>query len=382
MSCDLKLYSVATHKINRYSKAIYIKRIVFLGKGRFSLGRFSFSQDLGIDLGTANTLVFVKNKGVVLREPTVVAKNIEAGEIEAVGNAARNMIGRTPGNISVIRPMKDGVIADYDTTAVMMQYYLKKAMRKRSFFASKPNVVICVPSGITMVEERAVIDATKQAGAKDAFPIAEPFAAAIGAGLPVWEPTGSMIVDIGGGTTEVAVISLGGIVTSRSIRTAGDDMDEAITQYIRKHYNLMIGERSAESIKMDIGSAGEVETNEEMEIRGRDLLTGLPKTITITAEEISASLNDAVEDIVNAVKSTLEKTPPELAADIMDRGIVLTGGGSLLKNIDQVISDETKIPVFIAENPLDSVAIGTGKSLEYIKHFQTNPNVSSHPTIE
>lgn len=340
------------------------------------MGRFSLSQDLGIDLGTANTLVYVKGKGVVVREPSVVAKNIETGEIEAVGSSARNMIGRTPGNISVIRPMKDGVIADYDTTAIMMKYYIKKAMRKRSLFASKPNVIICVPSGITMVEERAVIDATKQAGAKDAFPIAEPFAAAIGAGLPVWEPTGSMIVDIGGGTTEVAVISLGGIVTSRSIRTAGDDMDEAITQYIRKNYNLMIGERSAESIKMDIGSAGEVLEDEELDIRGRDLLTGLPKTITITAKEIAASLTNSIEEIIEAVKNTLEKTPPELAADIMDRGIVISGGGSLLKNLDQVISDETKIPVFIAENPLDSVAIGTGKSLDYMKHFKSNPNVS------
>lgn len=346
------------------------------------MGRFSFSQDLGIDLGTANTLVFMKNKGVVLREPSVVAKNIETGDIEAVGNTARNMIGRTPGNISVIRPMKNGVIADYDTTAVMMKYYLKKAMSKRSFLSSKPNVIICVPSGITMVEERAVIDATKQAGAKEAFPIAEPFAAAIGAGLPVWEPTGSMIVDIGGGTTEVAVISLGGIVTSRSIRTAGDSMDEAITQYIRKHYNLMVGERSVESIKMDIGSAGGNIDNEEMDIRGRDLLTGLPKTISISTNEIMTSLQEAVVDIVDAVKSTLEQTPPELAADIMDRGIVLSGGGALLKNIDQVISDETKIPVFIADHPLDSVAIGTGKSLNYMKHFKTNPNVSSHPTIE
>lgn len=340
------------------------------------LGRFSLSQDLGIDLGTANTLVYVKGKGVVVREPSVVAKNIETGEVEAVGSYARNMIGRTPGNISVVRPMKDGVIADYDTTAVMMKYYIKKAMRKRSLFANKPNVIVCVPSGITMVEERAVIDATKQAGAKEAYPIAEPFAAAIGAGLPVWEPTGSMIVDIGGGTTEVAVISLGGIVTSRSIRTAGDEMDEAIIQYIRKHYNLMIGERSAESIKMDIGTAGEVEENEEMDIRGRDLLTGLPKTITITSKEIATSLTNSVEEIVEAVKNTLEKTPPELAADIMDRGIVLTGGGSLLKNLDNVISEETKIPVFSAENPLESVAIGTGKSLDYIKQFRSNPNVS------
>lgn len=346
------------------------------------LGRFSFSQDLGIDLGTANTLVYVKGKGVVVREPSVVAKNIETDEIEAVGNAARNMIGRTPGNISVVRPMRDGVIADYDTTAIMMKYYIKKAMRKRSFFATKPNVIICVPSGITMVEERAVIDASKQAGAKDAFPIAEPFAAAIGAGLPVWEPTGSMIVDIGGGTTEVAVISLGGIVTSRSIRIAGDNLDEAITQYIRQNYNLMIGERSAESIKMDVGSAGNVVENEEMDIRGRDLLTGLPKTITITAEEIADSLSDSVEAIIIAIKDTLEKTPPELAADIMDRGIVLSGGGALLENLADVISEETKIPVFLADDPLDSVAIGTGKSLEYMQHFRSNPNISSRPTIE
>ncbi len=346
------------------------------------LGKFSFSQDLGIDLGTANTLVFVKGKGVVLREPSVVAKNIETGQIEAVGNSARNMIGRTPGNISVIRPMKDGVIADYDTTAVMMKYYIKKAMRNRSFFARKPNVMICVPSGITMVEERAVVDATKQAGAKDAFPIAEPFAAAIGSGLPVWEPTGSMIVDIGGGTTEVAVISLGGVVTSQSIRTAGDNMDEAITQYIRKTYNLMIGERSAESIKMDIGTAGEVSEDVEMDIRGRDLLTGLPKTITITSSEIATSLKETVDAIVEAVKNTLEKTPPELAADIMDRGIVLSGGGSLLRNIDKVISDETKMPVFVTDDPLDSVAIGTGKSLEYIQHFRSHPNVSSRPTVD
>ncbi len=346
------------------------------------MGRFSLSQDLGIDLGTANTLVFVKGKGVVLREPSVVAKNVITGDVEAVGGSARNMIGRTPGDISVIRPMKDGVIADYDTTAVMMKYYIKKAMRKRSAFAKKPNVMICVPSGITMVEERAVIDATKQAGAKDAFPIAEPFAAAIGSGLPVWEPTGSMIVDIGGGTTEVAVISLGGIVTSQSIRIAGDNMDESITQYVRKTYNLMIGERSAESIKLDIGTAGEVAENEELDIRGRDMLTGLPKTITITAQEIAESLADTVEEIINAVKYTLEKTPPELAADIMDRGIVLTGGGSLLRNIDQVISDETKMPVFVAEDALDSVAIGTGKSLEYIQHFRNHPNVSTRPTVE
>lgn len=373
---NLGLY--ATY-INNTIKLNYIYMRIGNSEREILLGIFNLSQDLGIDLGTANTLVFVKGKGIVVREPSVVAKDVTTGGVEAVGSAARNMIGRTPGNISVIRPMKDGVIADYETTAVMMNYYIKKAMKKRSLFAKKPNVMVCVPSGITMVEERAVIDATKQAGAKEAYPIAEPFAAAIGAGLPVWEPTGSMIVDIGGGTTEVAVISLGGVVTSQSIRIAGDDMDEAIINYIRKHYSLMIGERSAESIKMDLGAARETESNEEMDIRGRDLLTGLPKTITITAKEISSSLDDTVASMVDAVKTTLEKTPPELAADIMDRGIVLSGGGALLKNLDQVISDETKIPVFVTENPLDSVAIGTGKSLDYIQHFRSSPNVSSRP---
>lgn len=348
---------------------------------KISLGLFKFSQDLGIDLGTANTLVFVKGKGIVVREPSVVAINNQTGDVEAVGSAARNMIGRTPGNISVVRPMKDGVIADYDTTSVMMKYFIKKAMKKRSLFARKPNVMVCVPSGITLVEERAVIDATKQAGAKEAYPIAEPFAAAIGAGLPVWEPTGSMIVDIGGGTTEVAVISLGGVVTSQSLRVAGDDMDEAIINYVRKHHSLMIGERSAESIKMDIGTA-QVTDDIEMEIRGRDLFSGLPKTITITSKEISQALKETVVSIVETVKSTLEKTPPELAADIMDRGIVLSGGGALLKNLDKVISDETEIPVFVAEDPLDSVAKGTGKSLDYIKQFRSNPNVYTRPTID
>ncbi|MGN8645657.1 rod shape-determining protein [Gracilibacillus sp. HCP3S3_G5_1] len=339
------------------------------------MGIFKLSQDLGIDLGTANTLVFIKGKGIVVREPSVVAINKTTGDIEAVGNDAKNMIGRTPGNIQVIRPMKDGVIADYDTTAAMMKYYIKLAQKNRSSFAKKPNVMVCVPSGITMVEERAVIDATKHAGAKEAFPIAEPFAAAIGAGLPVWEPTGSMIVDIGGGTTEVAVISLGGIVTSRSIRTAGDDMDEAIIQYVKKTYNLMIGERTAESLKIDIGSAITSSDNQQMDIRGRDLLTGLPKTISVTEAEIASALKDTVDSIVEAVKNTLESTPPELAADIMDRGIVLSGGGALLKDLDEVISNETKMPVFVADEPLDSVAIGTGKSLEYIDHFQSQPNV-------
>lgn len=340
------------------------------------------SQDLGIDLGTANTLVCLKSKGVVVSEPSVVAINNENGDITAVGDEARNMIGRTPGNITVVRPMKDGVIADYDTTATMLKYYIKKAKNKQTFFNTKPNIVVCVPSGITKVEERAVIDATKLAGAKEAFPIAEPFAAAIGADLPVWDPTGSMIVDIGGGTTEVAVISLGGIVTAKSIRVAGNNMDEAITQYIRKTYNLMIGERTAEAIKMEIGSASELKENEEMDIRGRNLLTGLPETMTITGKEVTNALKENIDKIVHSVKTTLEKTPPELSADVMNRGIVISGGGALLRNMDKVISEETDIPVFVTENPLESVAIGTGKSLDYIQHFRNHPNVASRTTIE
>ncbi|RYL93876.1 rod shape-determining protein [Sporolactobacillus sp. THM7-4] len=337
-----------------------------------------FSRDMGIDLGTANTLVYVKGKGVVVREPSVVALHTDTGLIEAVGNPAKNMIGRTPGNIVAVRPMKDGVIADFDTTATMMKYFINEAQKTRSIFSRKPNVMVCVPSGITAVEKRAVEDATKQAGAREAYTIEEPFAAAVGADLPVWEPTGSMVVDIGGGTTEVAIISLGGIVTSQSIRIAGDDMDEAIVQYVKKTYNLMIGERTAETLKLQIGSAGGSEEIEQtsMEIRGRDLLTGLPKTIEITGKEVASALSDTVNQIIEAVKVTLEKTPPELAADIMDRGIVLTGGGALLKNLDHVISDETKMPVIVAENPLDCVAIGTGRSLENLHLFRSKSKLS------
>ncbi|MBD8032114.1 MULTISPECIES: rod shape-determining protein [Solibacillus] len=328
----------------------------------FGLG----NKDVGIDLGTANTLVFVKGKGIVLREPSVVAKNTKTGDIVAVGNDAKNMIGRTPGSIVAIRPMKDGVIADFEITTAMIQYYLREAMKASGSNWKKPNVMICVPYGITSVEQRAVIDASRQAGAKEAFTIEEPFAAAIGANLPVWEPTGSMVVDIGGGTTEVAVISLGGIVTSESVRVGGDAMDHSIIAYIRKTYNLTIGERTAESIKMEIGTALSEGPDETMEIRGRDLLTGLPKTIEITSSEISKSLHEAIVVILDGVKKTLEQTPPELSADVMERGIVLTGGGALLRNLDKVISDETKMPVFIAENPLDCVAIGTGKALDNI----------------
>lgn len=325
-----------------------------------------FARDLGIDLGTANTLVHVKGKGIVLMEPSVVAIQRDTGEILAVGEEARQMIGRTPGNIVAIRPLKDGVIADFDITQSMLRYFINRALQKRTFFV-RPRVVIAVPTGVTAVEERAVREAALQAGAKEAFLIEEPMAAAIGAGLPVYDPTGNMIVDIGGGTTEVAVISLGGIVTSRSIRVAGDEMDEAIVQHIKRTYNLMIGERTAEDIKIKIGSAVWNGDQRTYEVRGRDLITGLPKTVTITAEEVYKALAETVAGIIEAIKVCLEKTPPELAADIMDRGIVLAGGGSLLRHLDTLVSEETGIPVFLAEEPLYAVALGTGKVLENIE---------------
>ncbi|MDF2682004.1 MAG: rod shape-determining protein [Brevibacillus sp.] len=336
-----------------------------------------FTRDLGIDLGTANTLVFVKGKGIVVREPSVVAIRTNNNSIEAVGNAAKSMIGRTPGNIVAVRPMKDGVIADFDTTATMMRYFINQAQKNQGLFSRRPNVMVCVPSGITAVEKRAVEDATKQAGAKEAHTIEEPFAAAIGADLPVWEPTGSMVVDIGGGTTEVAIISLGGIVTSRSIRVAGDEMDEAIIQYIKRRYNLMIGERTSETLKLEIGSAIAPEEPENVEIRGRDLVTGLPKTLSVSSSEIAEALAETVAAIVEAVKVTLEKSPPELAADIMDRGIVLTGGGALLRNLDRLLAKETGMPVHVAENALDCVAIGTGRALENIHLFKSKHGITS-----
>ncbi|MFS0554402.1 rod shape-determining protein [Brevibacillus sp. 179-C9.3 HS] len=336
-----------------------------------------FTRDLGIDLGTANTLVFVKGKGIVVREPSVVAIRTNNNSIEAVGNAAKSMIGRTPGNIVAVRPMKDGVIADFDTTATMMRYFINQAQKNQGLFSRRPNVMVCVPSGITAVEKRAVEDATKQAGAKEAHTIEEPFAAAIGADLPVWEPTGSMVVDIGGGTTEVAIISLGGIVTSRSIRVAGDEMDEAIIQYIKRRYNLMIGERTAETLKLEIGSAIAPEEVENVDIRGRDLVTGLPKTLSVSSNEIAEALAETISAIVESVKVTLEKSPPELAADIMDRGIVLTGGGALLRNMDRLLSKETGMPVHVAENALDCVAIGTGRALENIHLFKSKQGITS-----
>ncbi len=325
-----------------------------------------FTRDLGIDLGTANTLVHLKGKGIILMEPSVVAIRRDTGEILAVGEEAKQMIGRTPGNIIAIRPMKDGVIADFDVTQSMLRYFIRRALQKNNLLV-RPRVVISVPSGVTAVEERAVREASLQAGAKEAYLIEEPMAAAIGAGLPVYEPTGNMIVDIGGGTTEVAVISLGGIVTSKSIRIAGDEMDEAIVQHIKRVYNLMIGERTAEDIKIKIGSALLDGKKETYEVRGRDLVTGLPKTVEITAEEVQAALAETVASIVEAIKVCLEKTPPELAADIMDRGIVLAGGGSLLHNLDKLVSEQTGIPVLMAEEPLYTVALGTGKALENIE---------------
>lgn len=324
------------------------------------------SHDMGIDLGTANTLVHIKGKGIVLREPSVVAIKSDTGDVLAVGDEAKQMIGRTPGSIIAIRPMKDGVIADFDVTQAMLKYFIRKAMNTKSFV--RPRVVVGVPSGVTEVEKRAVIDAAQQAGAREAYLIEEPMAAAIGAGLPVEEATGSMVVDIGGGTTEIAVISLGGIVTSSSIRIGGDAMDNAIIQYVKREYNLLIGERTAEEIKINIGTAISTPGKEKaIDIRGRDLVSGLPKTVKINSAEICEALSEPVRKIVDAVKSTLEKTPPELAADIMDHGIMMTGGGSLLNALDTLLSKETGMPVLVSEDALSCVGEGTGRSLENIE---------------
>ncbi len=322
------------------------------------------NKDMGIDLGTANTLVYIKGKGVVAREPSVVAIQTNTKQVLAVGEEAKKMIGRTPGNIVAIRPLKDGVIADFDVTQDMLKYFIGKAYKRRSII--QPRVVICVPSGVTEVEKRAVEEAAIHAGARDAYLIEEPMAAAIGAGLPVQEATGSLIVDIGGGTTEVAVISLGGIVTSKSIRVGGDEFDEAIVNYIKKEYSLMIGERTAEEIKINIGTADKDSELVTMDVRGRDLITGLPKTLEISSKEIYQAMKEPILNIIDSIKSTLEKTPPELAADIMEQGIMLTGGGAQLDGMDRVIIEETGMPVIVAENPLDCVAIGTGKALDSI----------------
>jgi rod shape-determining protein MreB len=325
-------------------------------------------RDLGIDLGTANTLVHVKSKGVVITEPSVVAIQADTGKVLAVGEEAKQMIGRTPGNIIAIRPMKDGVIADFDVTQAMLKYFISKAIGQKSFM--KPRIIISIPTGCTTVEERAVKEAALQGGAKEAYLIEEPMAAAIGADLPVHEPTGNMIVDIGGGTTEVAVISLGGIVTAKSVRVAGDRMDEAIIQYLRKNYNLLIGERTAEEIKMSIGSALWEGPEEHFEVRGRDMVNGLPKTIKTSSTEIQEALKETVAQIVDGIRVCLEKTPPELASDIMDRGIVMAGGGALLRGLDKLISMDTHMPVYVCDEPLLAVARGTGKVLENIEFLR------------
>ena len=319
--------------------------------------------ELGIDLGTATVLVYEKGKGIILKEPSVVAINKINNKVLAVGEEARKMIGRTPGNIVAIRPMKDGVIADFDITQSMISYFIQKAADKKGVVS--PRIAICVPFGVTEVEKRAIEEAARQAGAKDAFLIEEPMAAAIGAGLKVEEPEGNMVVDIGGGTSEIAVISLGGIVTAKSIRIGGDEFDESIVAYVKKEYNLMIGERTAEQVKMEIGSAYKVEDEDRIiEIKGRDLITGLPKIIEVSESQIREALKEPVYAIIESIKTTLEKTPPELAADIMEKGIMLAGGGALLKGLDVLIGKETNMPVHIAESPLDCVVLGAGKALE------------------
>lgn len=327
-----------------------------------------FTRDIGVDLGTANTLVCVKGKGIIMREPSVVAYDVRNDAVRAVGQEAKEMIGRTPGSIVAVRPLKDGVIADFDVTAAMLKRFVSEAL-KGSFF-SRVRMVICIPTGVTEVESRAVYDAAKQAGAYDIDLIEEPMAAAVGAGLPVEEATGNMIVDIGGGTSEIAVISLGDIVTSQSLRIAGDDLDEAIINHMRKKHNLLIGERTAEQIKIDIGSAKPYEDETSIEIKGRNVVDGLPKNVTITSKEVRDAMTDTIMQIIDAIRSTLEKTPPELSADIIDSGITLTGGTALLRGLAELIAEETGMPVSIAANPLDCVVLGAAKRLEADKGFQ------------
>ncbi|MBZ4653677.1 MAG: cell shape determining protein MreB/Mrl family [Peptococcaceae bacterium] len=321
-------------------------------------------KDIGIDLGTANTLVFMKGKGIIIKEPSVVAVNAQTGELLAVGNEAKEMIGRTPTNIMAIRPLKDGVIADFNITRLMLKYFITKALKGMGMV--KPRVLVGIPLGITQVEKRAVLEAARQAGAKEAYLIEEPVAAAIGAGLPVEEPRGSMVVDIGGGTTEVAIISLGGVVVGKSLRVGGDEMNQAIIRYMRRAYNLDVGDRTAEKTKMEIGYATDPPLSEAYLVKGRNLATGLPNGIEVSAREISDALAEPINAIIEAIRTTLEKTPPELAADIMELGMTLTGGGALLKNIDRIIAHATDMPVHIADDPLACVAKGTGRALEEI----------------
>ena len=325
-------------------------------------------RDMAVDLGTANTLVYVRGRGIVLNEPSVVALNTNTGQVVAVGTEAKRMIGRTPGNIVAIRPLKDGVIADFETTERMLRYFIQKVHRRRHL--AKPRIVVCVPSGITGVEQRAVNHAAYQAGARKVFIIEEPMAAAIGAGLPVHEPTGNMVVDIGGGTTEVAVISLGGIVTSQSIRIGGDEMDQAIITFGKKEHSLMLGERTAEEVKMTLGSAFPTHDEPEAEVRGRDMISGLPRSVVVSSADVRKALEEPLHAIIDAVRTTLDQTPPELAGDIMDRGIVLTGGGALLRGLDERLRHETGMPVHVAEDPLSSVAMGAGKCVEEFEGLQ------------
>ena len=336
------------------------------------MGIFSYltgmgGRDMAVDLGTANTLVYVRGRGIVLSEPSVVAIDSRTSEVHAVGIEAKRMLGRTPGTIQAIRPLKDGVIADFDVTEQMLRHFIQKVHQNRW---AHPRVVVCVPSGVTGVEKRAVEEACLSAGARQAYLIEEPMAAAIGAGLPVGEPTGNMVVDIGGGTSEVAVISLGGIVVSQSIRVGGDELDEAIINYVKKEYKLLIGQQTAEEVKLEIGSAYPLDEEVQAEIRGRDLVTGLPKTLVLTSEEVREALKEPVDQIVDAVKLTLDKTPPELASDIMDRGIMLAGGGALLNGLDERLRFDTHMPVHVAESPLTCVAIGAGRSLEEYETIQ------------
>lgn len=335
-----------------------------------------FSNDMGIDLGTATTLVYIKNQGIVLCEPSVVAVQAGTSNVLAVGEEAKRMLGRTPGNIVAIRPMRNGVIADFEITESMLRYFIKKVHNSRRLV--RPRMVIAIPSGITEVEKRAVKDSALHAGAREVYMIEEPVAAAIGVGLPIQEPSGSMIIDIGGGTTEMAVISLAGIVFSKSIRIAGDEMDEAIINYLKKTYNLMVGERTAEDIKIKIGSAYPLDEELSLEVKGRDLVAGLPKMISISSEEVREALAEPIAQIVEAIRITLERTPPELSSDLMEKGLILAGGGSLLRGLDKLISEETGLPVHVSEDPLTAVALGTGKVLDeirYLKRVAVSPKV-------
>lgn len=345
-----------------------MKRVFDILTGFFNRFLGMFSNDMGLDLGTANTLVYVKSQGIVLCEPSVVAIQKGTSKVLAVGEEAKRMLGRTPGNIIAVRPMRDGVIADFEITESMVRYFIKKVHSRRVFV--RPRIVIGIPSGITEVEKRAVRDSAERAGAREVYMVDEPMAAAIGVGLPIVEPAGNMIIDVGGGTTEMAVISLAGIVFSKSIRIGGDEMDQAITEYLKKTYNLMIGERTAEDIKIKIGSAYPLDDELKLEVRGRDLVAGLPKMITVTSEEIREALSEPIHEIVETTRLTLERTPPELSADLIERGIMLAGGGALLRGLDRLLADETGLPVHIADDPLTAVALGTGNVLNELKYLK------------